>query len=83
MTDRERAIDQLKNRIKATHNNLYDFVIIPVDKAKTIVRLLEEDAGVVRCRDCENYESGICKRTWKWFEADDDWYCGYGRKKHG
>lgn len=41
MTDRERAVSQLKHLIQTAHDENYDFVYIPVGNAKTIVRLLE------------------------------------------
>ena len=42
MTDRERVVDHLKRLIKATHNEMSDFVHITVGTARVIVRLLEE-----------------------------------------
>ena len=45
MTDRERVVDHLKRLIKATHNEMSDFVHITVGTARVIVRLLEEQEG--------------------------------------
>jgi predicted O-methyltransferase YrrM len=42
MTDRERVVKKLRQLIKAAHAENYDFIYIDVGKAKTIVRLLEE-----------------------------------------
>jgi len=42
MTDRERVVKKLRQLIKAAHEENYDFVYLDVGKAKTIVRLLEE-----------------------------------------
>lgn len=42
MTDRERVVKKLRALIRTAHNENYDFIYIDVGKAKTIVRLLEE-----------------------------------------
>lgn len=42
MTDRERVVKKLRQLIKTAHAENYDFIYIDVGKAKTIVRLLEE-----------------------------------------
>lgn len=42
MTDRERVVKKLRALIRTAHNENYDFIYIDVGKAKTIIRLLEE-----------------------------------------
>lgn len=80
MTDRELIIRRLTRLIKAAHNEMSDFVFIPVGTAKVIIRLLE-DQNVVRCKDCKHYRDGNCKRTWSWFKPEEGWYCAYGEVK--
>ena len=46
MTDRERVVKRLREKIKEAHDIEYDFVHITVGTARVIVRLLEEQERV-------------------------------------
>ena len=46
MTERERVLNRLRQKIETAHEVNYDFVYIPVGTAKLIVKLLEEKPDV-------------------------------------
>jgi hypothetical protein len=82
MTDRERAVNRLKRLIKAAHNDSRDFVYVTVGTAGVIVRLLEEQEAVVRCKDCKKRYTVLCIQE----EAgninnQDDWFCADGERR--
>ena len=82
MTDRERAVNRLKRLIKAAHNDSRDFVYVTVGTAGVIVRLLEEQEAVVRCKDCKKRCTVRCIQE----EAgninnQDDWFCADGERR--
>jgi hypothetical protein len=82
MTDRERVVNRLKRLIKAAHNDSRDFVYVTVGTAGVIVRLLEEQEAVVRCKDCKKRYTVLCIQE----EAgninnQDDWFCADGERR--
>ena len=82
MTDRECAVNRLKRLIKAAHNDSRDFVYVTVGTAGVIVRLLEEQEAVVRCKDCKKRYTVLCIQE----EAgninnQDDWFCADGERR--
>ena len=82
MTDRERVVNRLKRLIKAAHNENYDFIYIPVGTAKPIVKMLEEQEAVVRCKNCKKRYTVLCIQE----EAgninnQDGWFCADGERR--
>lgn len=51
-------------------------------KLKKRIAELEEETGIVRCRDCKHYgtedDYDMCKLTR--ILHDDDWFCAYGER---
>ena len=65
MTDTERVRKRLTRLIEAAHNENYDFIYIPVGTAKVILKLLEEQPQIVRCKDCKHRPKEVpFKTTW-------------------
>lgn len=86
MTDRERVVNRLKRLIKAAHNENYDFIYIPVGTANLIVKMLEEQETVVRCKDCVNSGTSRCPCHYSGdpyidWNPGDDWFCADGERR--
>lgn len=80
MTDRERVVNRLKKLIKAAHDENYDFIYIPVGTAKLIVKMLEDQEAVVRCRDCKYWEDSENCPVYD-LERPEDWFCADGERR--
>lgn len=97
MTDRERVVNRLKRLIKAAHNENYDFIYIPVGTSKLIVKILEEQEAVVRCKDCKHrptkdsvglldFPDNVCPcqnsdDSWYSWYPADNWFCAGGERR--
>ena len=83
MTDREQIIKDFEHAINKAHGEDYDYFTLTVEYADKILKLLEAQPDIVRCKKCIRRGTYNCP-IYIGGDADhgspDDWFCADGER---